>query len=130
MGPNGDGLGINPMGLKNEVLNIKDAYGNPVLYLTENGCAAPDVPNDEGFVDDWDRIRYLQAHLHALHQAILKGANVQGYFIWTMFDNFEWERGYSSRFGLVRVDYRTQRRIPKQSAHWYREVIKQNAISI
>jgi beta-glucosidase len=121
--------GINPTGLKNEVMNIKNNYGNPVLYLTENGCAAPDVPNDEGIVDDWDRIRFLQAHLQALHQAILEGANVHGYFVWSIFDNFEWERGYSKRFGLVRVDYPTQRRIPKQSAHWYSEVIKQNAIS-
>ena len=122
--------GINPLGLKNEVLNVKDHYGNPVLYLTENGCAAPDVPNDEGFVDDWDRIRFLQAHLQALHQAILEGANVHGYFVWSILDNFEWERGFSKRFGLVRVDYRTQRRIPKQSAHWYSEVIKQNATSV
>ena len=120
--------GINPVGLKDEVLNIKDNYGNPVLYLTENGCAAPDVPDHEGFVDDQDRIRFLQAHLEALHQAIGEGANVHGYFVWTVLDNFEWERGYSKRFGLVRVDFRTQRRTPKQSAHWYSEVIKQNAI--
>jgi beta-glucosidase len=122
--------GINPMGLKTEVVNIKDHYGNPVLYLTENGCAVADVPDGEGFVDDRDRIRYLQAHLGALHQAISEGANVRGYFVWSIFDNFEWERGYSKRFGLVRLDYRTQRRIPKQSAHWYSNVIKQNAISV
>jgi beta-glucosidase len=121
--------GINPVGLKNEVLNIKENYGNPVLYLTENGCAAPDVPDDEDFVDDRDRSRFLQAHLEALHQAIREGANVHGYFVWTVLDNFEWERGYGKRFGLVRVDFRTQRRTVKQSARWYSEVIKQNAIN-
>jgi len=98
--------------------------------VTENGCAAPDVPNDEGFVDDWDRIRYLQAHLQALLQAILEGANVPGKSVRSIFDNFEWEHVYSSRLGLVRVDYRNQRRTPEQSAHWYREVIERNAISI
>ena len=98
--------------------------------MTENGCAAPDVANDEGFVDDWDRIRYLQAHPQALHQAILEGANVHWNFVWSSFDNFEREHGYSGRFGLVRVDRRNRRRIPKQSAHWHREVIERNAISI
>jgi beta-glucosidase len=124
------GWGINPMGLKSEVLHLKENYGNPVLYLTENGCAAPDVPEDDGFVEDWDRIRFLQGHLQALHQAILEGANVHGYSVWSLFDNFEWERGYSRRFGLVRVDYPTQRRIPKRSAQWYSEVIGQNALTI
>jgi len=122
--------GIHPLGLKDELLHVKDTYGNPYLYVTENGCALPDSPNDDGFVDDGDRIRYLQAHLQALHQAIAEGANVHGYFIWTIFDNFEWERGYSKRFGLVRVDHQSQRRIPKQSAHWYGDVIAQNAISV
>jgi beta-glucosidase len=120
--------GINPAGLKDEVLDIKVKYGNPVLYLTENGCAAPDMPDEDGFVQDWDRIRFLRAHLQGLHQAIAEGANVHGYFVWSILDNFEWERGYSKRFGLVRVDYRTLRRIPKQSALWYREVIRENAI--
>jgi beta-glucosidase len=118
--------GIHPMGLKNEVMYIKEKYGNPVLYLTENGCAMPDMPDENGFVQDWDRIRFVQAHLQALHEAIQEGANVRGYFIWSVFDNFEWERGYSKRFGLVRVDYNTLRRTPKQSAYWYRDVIKNN----
>jgi beta-glucosidase len=124
------GWGINPIGLRNEVLALKNHYGNPTLYVTENGCAVPDVPDAEGVVHDGERIRYLQAHLEALHQAILEGARVHGYFIWSLLDNFEWERGYNTRFGLVRVDYPTQRRIPKHSARWYREVIQQNAIRI
>lgn len=122
--------GIHPMGLKNEVMYLKENYGNPVLYLTENGCAMPDAPNPEGFVEDWDRIRFLQAHLQALHQAIQEGANVHGYFVWSIFDNFEWERGYSKRFGLVRVDFETLKRTPKQSAYWFGEVIRQNSITV
>jgi beta-glucosidase len=124
------GWGIHPAGLANEVLYLKENYGNPYLYVTENGCATPDVPDDAGFVNDGERIRFLQAHLQALHQSIRDGANVHGYFVWTIFDNFEWERGYSRRFGLVHVNRSTQRRTPKQSAHWYRDVIRQNAITI
>jgi len=122
--------GIHPMGLKGEVMHIKENYGNPALYLTENGCAMPDQPDENDFVADWDRIRFIQAHIHALHEAIQEGANVKGHFVWSIFDNFEWERGYSRRFGLVRVDYKTLKRTPKQSAHWFSEVIKQNGITI
>jgi len=122
--------GINPPGLTGELLYLKDNYGSPVLYVTENGCAMPDAPDADDFVDDQDRIRFLQAHLEAVHQAIDAGADVRGYFIWTIFDNFEWERGYSKRFGLVRVNFQTQKRTPKQSARWYGEVIKRNGISL
>ena len=122
--------GIHPMGIKSEVMYIKERYGNPVIYITENGCATPDVPDENGFVQDWDRIRFIQAHLQALHQAIREGANVKGYFVWSIFDNFEWERGYSRRFGLVRVNYETLERIPKQSAHWYRNVIDNNGFTV
>jgi len=89
-----------------------------------------DIPNENGFVEDWSRIHYIKAHIHAMHQAIQQGADVQGYFVWSVFDNFEWERGYGPRFGLIRVDYETLERIPKQSAHWFSEVIQQNAITI
>ncbi len=124
------GWGINPAGLKAEVMNIKDNYGNPDLYLTENGCAMPDQPDENGFVADYDRIRFIKAHMLALHEAIQEGANVHGYFLWSFFDNFEWERGYSKRFGLVRVNYNTLERAPKQSAYWFRDVIRKNAISL
>jgi beta-glucosidase len=121
--------GIHPAGIKSEVLHIKEHYGNPDLYITENGCAMPDEPDDNEFVADWDRIRYLKAHLQALHEAIQEGVNLKGYFVWSIFDNFEWERGYGVRFGLVRVNYKTLERIPKQSAYWYRDVITKNLIS-
>lgn len=122
--------GIDPNGLKRELLYVKENYGNPKLYVTENGCAMPDIPNEKGFVADWDRIRYISSHLQALHEAIQAGADVHGYFAWSIFDNFEWERGYGPRFGLVRVNYETLERVPKQSAHWFGEVIKQNSITI
>lgn len=122
--------GIHPLGLKNEVMYVKENYGNPLMYLTENGCAMPDEPDQNGYVSDWDRIRFIQAHLQALHEAIQEGANMQGYFVWSIFDNFEWERGYSRRFGLVRVDYQTLQRIPKQSAYWFRDVIARNGFTV
>lgn len=122
--------GIHPAGLKGEVLYIKDRYRNPDLYITENGCAMPDVPDEQEFVADWDRIRYIQSHLQMLHEAIQEGANVRGYFAWSALDNFEWDRGFGPRFGLVYVNYQTLVRTPKQSAYWYRDVIKNNGITI
>jgi len=122
--------GIDPDGLRRELLYVSQNYGSPKLYVTENGCAVNDIPNENGFVEDWSRIHYIKAHIHAMHQAIQQGADVQGYFVWSVFDNFEWERGYGPRFGLIRVDYETLERIPKQSAHWFSEVIQQNAITI
>jgi beta-glucosidase len=109
---------------------VKENYGNPKLYLMENGCAMPDIPDENDFVADWDRINFLRAHLRSLHEAIDEGANVQGYIAWSILDNFEWERGYSKRFGLVRVNYDTLTRTPKQSAYWYRNVIANNTITI
>lgn len=122
--------GIHPMGLKDELVYIKENYGNPKLYVTENGCAMPDIPDDKGFVADWDRIHYIKSHIHGLHEAIQAGVNVHGYFVWSVFDNFEWERGYGPRFGLIRVNYETMQRIPKQSAYWFSKVVKENSISI
>ncbi len=96
---------INPEGLKNEVLYLKEKFGNPPLYITENGCAMPDKPDEKDFVADWERIHFIKTHLLALHEAIQCSADVRGYFVWSVFDNFEWERGYGPRFGLVRVNY-------------------------
>ena len=86
--------------------------------------------NENDFVADWDRINFLRAHLRSLHVAIQAGANVHGYIAWSILDNFEWERGYGKRFGLVRVNYQTLDRTPKESAYWYRDVINSNTISI
>lgn len=121
--------GIYAPGLKAVLLDIARNYGNPVVYISENGCAFPDEPDENGFVDDPSRIWFLREHFRAAHQAIQAGANVRGYFVWSLMDNFEWAWGYSRRFGLVRVDYATQRRTPKASAHWYSEVIRNNGLS-
>jgi beta-glucosidase len=105
----------------------KDAPGLP-LYITENGCAAEDYVNPEGLVNDPERVRYLQQHLAAAARAIEDGVNLAGYYVWSLLDNFEWGWGYQKRFGIVFVDYGTQRRIPKSSAMFYSEVIRANAV--
>ncbi len=122
------GWGINPYGLRARLRDLQTRYNNPKLYITENGCALPDQPDENGFVADYERIAFLRAHLCQMHAAIEEGANVQGYFVWSIFDNLEWERGYSQRFGLVRVNFDTLARIPKQSAYWYRQVIQHNRL--
>lgn len=120
--------GIHPLGLYGELLHLKENYGNPRVIITENGAAFPDNVDAEGQVHDTARINFLRAHLQAAHRAIEEGANVHGYYVWSIFDNFEWERGYGPRFGIVHIDYETLQRIPKQSAHWFREVIRNNAV--
>lgn len=120
--------GIYPSGLTAILLNLKNNYGNPAMYVTENGCALWDTPDKNGFITDTGRINYLRAHFLAAHEAMRAGANLQGYYVWSLLDNFEWAYGYDKRFGLVRVDYDTGRRTPKQSAGWYSEVIAQNGV--
>jgi beta-glucosidase len=98
-------------------------YAPPKMYVTENGSAWPDVVAADGKVHDGQRLRYLQSHLAATGRAIQAGARVAGYFAWSLLDNFEWERGYTQRFGIVHVDYGTQLRTPKESALYYRDTI-------
>jgi beta-glucosidase len=124
------GWGINPSGLTAVLLDIKDRYGNPRVYVTENGCALEDFPNADGFVTDWGRVGYLRCYLRAVHDAIQAGADVAGYYAWSLMDNFEWHHGYWPRFGIVRVDFETGKRTPKQSALWYSEVIGRNGVEI
>ncbi|GGT01478.1 GH1 family beta-glucosidase [Streptomyces chromofuscus] len=95
----------------------------PPILITENGSAEADTVDAEGRVRDTDRIEYLRSHLEALATALREGVDVRGYYVWSLLDNFEWARGYEQRFGIVRVDYDTQRRIPKDSYHWYRGLI-------
>jgi beta-glucosidase len=101
----------------------RDYPGVPMV-ITENGAAFEDRPDANGFVDDEDRIDYLASHVAAVAEAREAGADIRGYFVWSLLDNFEWAYGYDKRFGIVRVDYGTQRRIPKRSALWYRETIR------
>jgi beta-glucosidase len=104
-------------------------YGMP-MYLTENGLSiSSDAPGPDGAVHDDRRIDYLKKHLAAAHQARQAGADIRGYFHWSLMDNFEWSSGYTQRFGLVHVDYATQKRTPKDSARWYRDMIAQGGFN-
>jgi beta-glucosidase len=105
-----------------------EAYGVHNFYITENGAAFDDKVTPTGEVIDTDRREYIRNHLIEMHRAAGDGYNVLGYFAWSFSDNFEWAEGYSKRFGLVRVDYETQKRTPKLSSHWYSEVIRNNRI--
>jgi len=117
------GWEIYPQALTQHLLRITREYTPPPIYITENGMANADVLLADGRVHDVERINYLRLHLHALSQAIAQGADVRGYFYWSLLDNFEWNSGYVKRFGLVHVDYETLARLLKDSAHWYREFI-------
>jgi beta-glucosidase len=118
------GWEIYPQGLTQLLLRLHRDYQLPAIYITENGAAFPDQLNDSGEVDDQVRIDYIARHIAAVHEAIEMGVDVRGYFVWSLLDNFEWASGYVKRFGIVYVDYETQRRIPKSSAHWYRGFLK------
>ena len=98
------------------------------IYITENGTSSSDIPAADGQVYDTDRIMYLRNYLSQLQRAVSDGVPVKGYFLWSLMDNFEWADGYTNRFGLHYVDYTTQRRTPKLSAAFYREVIARNAV--
>jgi beta-glucosidase len=119
---------IDPEGLYELLLRVsKDAPGLP-LYITENGCAAEDYVNPDGEVNDLERVKFLHQHLDACARAIKDGANLAGYYVWSLLDNFEWAYGYQKRFGVVFVDFATQQRIPKASAHFMAQVARDNAI--
>lgn len=121
------GWGIHPDYLYHLLKRIQSEYTELPLFITENGAAFPDQLND-GKVDDEDRIAYLQDHFAAAHRFIEEGGNLQGYYVWSLMDNYEWSFGYSKRFGIIYVDYETLERIPKQSYKWYQNVIKTNQI--
>ncbi|MBO3744308.1 GH1 family beta-glucosidase [Actinoplanes flavus] len=104
------------------LLRLHHDYGYP-LVVTENGAVYPDHPDPDGFVEDTERTAYLAAHVDAVAAARAQGADVRGYFAWSLMDNFEWAEGYAKRFGLVHVDYETQTRTPKRSALWFRDRI-------
>ncbi|WP_030453148.1 GH1 family beta-glucosidase [Herbidospora cretacea] len=113
-----------PDGLHDILLRVtRDHPGVPIV-ITENGLATDDAVSPDGGVHDEDRIDYLRGHIGAMHRAVKAGAMVEGYHVWSLLDNFEWAEGYSQRFGIVHVDYETQKRIPKDSALWYRNLIE------
>ncbi len=110
------------------VRNVVDLWKIPAIYITENGCSSDDVLTPAGRVEDIDRVMYLRNHLTQLHRAATEGYPVKGYFLWSLLDNFEWSSAYSLRFGITYVDYATQKRIPKLSFDYYRDVIARNAV--
>jgi len=114
------GWPIEPVGLYETLVTLRQRYPDlPPVYITENGCAWP----DEAGMPDQRRIDFIESHLAALQRAMADGADVRGYFYWSLLDNFEWALGYEPRFGLVHVDYNTQVRTPKASYAWLRDAL-------
>ena len=123
------GWEIDASGLADVLKRVAADYPPVPLYVTENGAAFEDEVGPDGSVDDPRRVEYFDGHLRACHDAIAAGVPLHGYFAWSLLDNFEWAMGYSRRFGLVYVDFATQRRIPKASAHWYASTIRAGGVS-
>jgi beta-glucosidase len=121
------GWEVYPPALTDVLLWIEKRYGDIPLYVTENGAAFPDPPAPvDGRVDDPPRVEYLRGHLHAIRNAMQQGADLRGYFVWSLFDNFEWSHGYTPRFGIIHVNYETQQRTIKSSGLYYSEVVRSN----
>ena len=122
------GWNIEPQGLVDLLLELHERYPGLPLAVTENGAAFYDTVTEDGRVHDVERVAYLHDHIDAVGEALDKGVDVRGYFVWSLFDNFEWAYGYDRRFGVVHVDYDTQARTLKDSARWYRELVRTGVI--
>jgi beta-glucosidase len=125
------GWQIQPSAFTALLRRIGRDYPGVPLMVTENGAAFTDAPepDDRDRVADPDRISYLDGHLRAVHEAISHGVDLRGYLVWSLMDNFEWAEGYRKRFGIVHIDYDTQRRTIKDSGRWYRDVIRRNGLA-
>jgi beta-glucosidase len=121
-------LFIGPEGIYWAVRNVTELWKPKAMYITENGCSADDVVNSAGRIEDTDRVMFLRNYLTHLHRAASEGYPIKGYFLWSLMDNYEWADGYSKRFGIHYVDFKTQKRTPKLSAEWYKQVIANNAV--
>ncbi|HYS53140.1 MAG TPA: GH1 family beta-glucosidase [Thermoanaerobaculia bacterium] len=113
-----------PQGLTDILLWVRERYGKLPVYITENGAAFYDPPTADGTVEDPLRVDYLRKHIRAAREAMQHGVDLRGYFVWSLLDNFEWALGYSKRFGIIHVDFQTQKRTLKRSAHFYKDVIR------
>jgi len=122
------GWNIDPQGLTDLLVSLGDRYPSVPLAVTENGAAFEDDVSPDGRVHDGRRVAYIHDHLEAIGRALDAGVDVRGYFVWSLMDNFEWAYGFDRRFGIVRVDYQTLERTPKDSALWYREVVRTGAL--
>ena len=110
------------------VRTVSELWGPKAIYISENGCSADDPLDNAGIVEDSDRIMYLRNYLGQFRRAAVEGYPLRGYFLWSLMDNFEWADGYGKRFGIHHVDFATQKRTPKLSANWYKELIRRNAM--
>jgi beta-glucosidase len=124
------GWEVHPEGLYDILMQVKKEYNDPVMFITENGAAFPDHEVVDGQVQDDDRIDFISSHLSEARRAIRDGGRLEGYFLWSLLDNFEWAYGFSKRFGITHVDFHTQARTWKKSAAWYRDVIASNGGSL
>jgi beta-glucosidase len=126
--PTTNGWAVEPDGLRDALVRLARDYARLPLYVHESGGAFPDPLSADGAVHDADRLAYVDGHLRASHDAIAAGVDLRGFFVWSLLDNFEWAEGYGQRFGIVHVDFATQRRTPKDSALWYSGVTAANAL--
>jgi beta-glucosidase len=124
------GWEVYPDGLFQILTRVALEYMVPKIFITENGASYSEGPDATGRVADMRRRRFVQDHLASAHRALAAGVPLAGYFVWSLLDNFEWERGYTQRFGITWVDYATQKRVPKDCALWYRSVIAENGITL
>jgi beta-glucosidase len=122
------GWPIAPDAFERLLSRIRTEYGNPPVYVTENGAAFPDRVSLDGSVADPKRIRYLSDYIERVHRALSAGSDIRGYFVWSFLDNFEWAFGFSKRFGIVHIDYETQKRTIKASGHWYSELCRSGTL--
>jgi beta-glucosidase len=126
--PTSNGWAVEPDGLFDVLVRLTADYDPPPLYVHECGGAFADGIGPDGRVDDADRCAFLHAHLRSCVDAIAAGVDLRGFFVWSLLDNFEWAEGYTQRFGIVQVDFTTQRRTPKRSALWFRDVVAANGL--
>ena len=123
------GWNVVPDGLREMLLWISERYNNPLIYITENGSAEPELEDSQSVLRDETRQSFLETHIGACADAINQhNVNLAGYFAWSFLDNFEWQEGYEKKFGIVYIDRNDPhlKRIPKDSAKWYAKVCKEN----
>ncbi len=124
------GWEIHPPTLGSLLREVDDRYDFPSILITENGAPMPDRIRKNGRIEDDDRLDYIRDHLVEVHRAIADGCPIEGYLVWSLFDNFEWAWGYAPRFGIVEVDFETQQRIPKKSAEWFSRAAINNGFTV
>ena len=118
------GREIYPQCMYNTLMEIKERYGDIPVYITENGHGQYEDPDENGYVEDDDRIEMMQGYIDKMFEAMKDGVDVRGYYAWSPMDLYSWVNGYKKRYGLVRVDFDTQKRTPKKSYYWFKNLIE------